>query len=120
MAEYLDIEDLVREAKSDLGNIGTAALVAGMIAEWPELVTSEIGMELAKFAAAYAVKILIENGEFFAFLLNSDFLTSEQAADYRDKVAKRLQAPDDISDEDWEKLEREKIDAFRALGNFTR
>ena len=120
MSQYLDIEDLVREAKSDLGQIGVAALVAGMVAEWPELATNEILFEMAKYTAAWAVNVLLENGEFGAFVLNTKFLTSEQAADYRDKVARRLLAPDDIADDEWERIEREKLDAFRTLINLTR
>ena len=49
------------------------------------------------------------------FSLNMKILTSDQAKDYRAKLALVLNSPDDIPDEEWERLEREANDAFNQL-----
>jgi hypothetical protein len=115
--DFLDIEDLVKEARADFQKLGEAALFGAALVEFPEFATSDIGKFLIQYFAKEIIDLLLENAEFGAFVLNTQYLESEVARGYREAVAARLQAPEDISDDAWEELERAKNAAFRDLIN---
>lgn len=112
--DAIPIEDLVQEAKSDLINWGSNTLLASIYAAAP-WTTSPWCNWLVKIVVQAFIAFLVGKGELGAFMLNAKFLSSSQAKDYRASVAKRLSAPDNIPDAEWEKIENEANHNFVQL-----
>lgn len=113
--DTIPIDDLVMHAKSDFVNwITTKATTALAIAvPWLSPV-----IFIVSFFLKIAITWLVDKGELGAFILNAKVLTSDQAKDYREAVAKRILAPEDIPDDQWMEIEYEANHQFTNLVRF--
>ncbi len=110
MGKALDIDDLVNYAKKQGVEFGVKYLLLKL----PWLATPWISW-LATPILRMIVQTLLDEVDLFGFKVNSIFLTSAQAAEYRAAVAKLHGLDDNISDEEWERLENEASESFRNL-----
>lgn len=108
----IPIESLVQEAKKDFVSWVTGVAMASILTWAPWLAPVS---KLVEFILKLFIAKLVEKGELGAFILNAKVLTSDQAKDYREAVAKRILAPDDIPDDKWEEIEREANDKMVQL-----
>lgn len=100
----IPIEKLVEEAKKDFVSFISTAIVSAIMIAVPSLSWLETPI---RYFINLAVVFLVGRGELGVFVLNARVLTSDQAKDYRSAVAKRLLAPDTVSDDEWEEIENE-------------
>lgn len=117
--DAIDVQELVDYTKALIAK-GLKTFIMGVIVkEFPPAATGVLQQMLSSFLD-YVVKLVLNYFDKMAFNLNIDLLTSDQAADYRDAVAKLIKAPDDISDQEWERLENEASSKFDNLVRLTK
>lgn len=71
--------------------------------------------QIARIIVGKILTILIDQGEMGAFIVNTKFLVSEQAKDYRFAVARLMLLNDKSSSQEWETAERNANEAFNRL-----
>lgn len=115
--DAIPIEDLVTKTKALAIKYGVdlvLAEIAALIGPISGFFAPVINFFLKK-SVEWAVTVLVNKSDRFLFGVNMDLVTSDQAKDYRASVAKLIKASDDISDEEWEKLEDEANHNFGQL-----
>ena len=114
MGSALDIDDLIKYAKKQGADFGVKYLMM----KFPWAATPWISW-LTEPLFRMVVQALLDEADLFGFKVNSAFLTSAQAAEYRAAVAKLHGVSKNISDEEWEKLENEASESFRNLVRYS-
>jgi glucan phosphoethanolaminetransferase (alkaline phosphatase superfamily) len=114
--DTIDIEDFANSVKSSLhkyllGVVITIPAVAAVIK------VPVIG-SLAKDFISFLISYVLGEAGLAAFIINTKVFTQAQAKDYLEALKKLEQAPVDIPDAEWEKLEDEANHAFRNLIRF--
>jgi hypothetical protein len=110
----IDIQDLVDITKKRGLELG----VAWIKTQFPWMGNSLVWVFIGPIVEMI-VKTLMDEVDTFGFRFNSTFLTSAQAAEYREKQAKLLGLSSDISDEEWRRLDDEASKAFRNLVRYS-
>ena len=114
-AANLTLEDLVREAKSSFLSRSVSLTLTALI-KWQPWLGYPIVRRIVEAALTIVFHLLIDKTEFAAFLINTNFLTSQQAKSYREAVAKVLLIAGDSPE--WEEAERRANAEFERLIRF--
>lgn len=111
------IEDLVRQAKSSFYSWALETSMTALVVAQPWIGLPVVN-QIARIIVGKILWLLIEQGELGAFILNTKFMTSEQAKDYRFAVARLMLLSDNATTEEWEVAERNVNEAFNRLVRF--
>ncbi len=113
MSTEIDVTDIVEKARSTfvewavLYIFGLEVAIPGM--EWVALpIVSTIDKEIIRLILTELSKSAVMG----AFFLNTAIRKASEAADYVSAVDAKNSLPDDVSDEDYEKAERDEMAAF--------
>jgi hypothetical protein len=110
------LEDLVRKAKSSFHSWSLELAMGAIVTAQPWLGLPVIN-QITRIIVSRILTVLIDQGELGAFILNTKFLVSVQAQEYRYAVAKLIFL-DKASDAEYEKAERNVNEAFNRLVRF--
>lgn len=106
-----NVQGLVYEAKLSFLNWSTNIVLDNLIIWKPWLANSFL-KKITEMILRIILKILIDKGELGAFVINTKILTSSQAKEYREAVAKVMRA---TSHEEWVNAESEANAKFIEL-----
>ena len=110
----LSTEDLVRKAKSSFHDWSLGITVNAITAAVPWLGLPVV-RQILSIVVSKILNVLIDQGELGAFILNTKFMVSEQAKEYRYAVARLMLLSEKASKEEWELAERNANEAFNRL-----
>lgn len=113
----VDIGDFANAVKSSL-----LKYILSVILNMPQ-VAPIIKMPVVGYVATKIIEWILAaalgKAGLVAFIINTKVFTQDQAKDYLAALKKLEQAPDNIPDAEWEKLEDEANRAFTNLVRFT-
>lgn len=112
--DSIDIQKLVDYTESLIAGRMVDFLLAQAVVAVPWLGWAFVN-PITKGIIEWGVNVGIKFLDGIGFNINTDIVTTDQAADYRHTVAAIHNSPDDISDEEWEKLENEANHKFDEL-----
>ena len=119
--DTVDLEDLANAFGDDFVAFTTKGLMTGIVAQVPWLAAGgSMLLPMVEDGVRWLVKYLGHNLGLIAFQFNTFVWTSDQAKDYIAAVEKANSMPDDISDEDWMKIDEERMHSFGNLYNLKR
>jgi hypothetical protein len=116
--ETIPIETFAEYVKSAFVSFFTKLIWTelSVIAPW---VNTPLLKQLLKWSIEKGVTFLATQGGLVAFMINTKIFSVDQAKDYREALEKLNKLPDGVSDEEWEKTEREANLAFERLIRFS-
>ncbi len=118
MQDSIDVEEFANTVKSTFIIYFTNLVYTQLLVAVPWIAAPFISY-IARWVIAAVVTSLATHGGLIAFIINTRVFTIDQAKDYMAAVDKLHEAPDDISDEEWSRLELEANHAFKNLIRFS-
>lgn len=120
--DTIDIEDLAAEFRKDILRAERNVIVSGIVAKNPWLLAAGPFAVAATDLIGDIVEIglvyINEQIGWIAFRFNTTVFTTDQGKDYVEAIEKRLNLPDDVSDEVWDAAEEKANHAFKNLVNY--
>lgn len=117
--DTIDIEELVTQFKDDFVSIFTSTVMSALIAEAPFLANPSM-YELAERFIRWVITTIATQGGLVAFVFNTRVFTTDQGSDYIKMVQRSKKLPKDVSDDEWSRVERERLRAADNLIAFKR
>lgn len=114
----VDIDDFAQAVKSSLIRYLVAAL--GEVPQVKVILAVPIIGPLFKRILEWVIGLAVGQAGLAAFIINTRVFTGAQAKDYMAALEKLRSAPDNIPNEEWEKLEGKANEAFYMLVRFSR
>ncbi len=98
--------------------------VSATIESWLFVVFPFLNVPIVRNAIKWAIEWFVRKysnkAEKAAFFANTKIRAADQAKDFESKFDAVDALPEDVSNEDWEKAEREKLAAFDQLMSWTK
>lgn len=119
MNNTIEIDSFVQKALATW-----IAWASGLVEGWLFTAVPALNIPIVRSIIKKIIEWLVrrysEKTEKAAFFFNTKVRATDQAKDFEALVDKVEALPDDVSDEEWERAEREKLAAFEQLMSLTK
>lgn len=114
----IPIEEFAGYVKKSFVTFFTDLIYTNLVLAAPWAASPILG-RVIRWIIEQGVAFMATKGGLVAFMINTKIFTMDQAKDYSQAIDKLYKASDNISDEEWDKLEREANNKFSDLVRFS-